>query len=63
MAKQRLSLANVALNTIVELIIIFTAAAAGAVIGSGRSLQGFEWFLAITFVLMAVVLRTLAELC
>ncbi|MFH1237936.1 MAG: hypothetical protein ABIH79_02250 [archaeon] len=58
---KKLSIFKIALETTSGIIIIFTAAAAGAVIGSGRNMTLIEWFLAIIFVSVAIIIRKFSE--
>ncbi|MCA9485383.1 MAG: hypothetical protein KC506_00900 [Nanoarchaeota archaeon] len=51
------SLLKLILETTAELIIIFTAAAAGAVIGSGRQMTSIEHILSFIFVLLAIITK------
>jgi len=52
---------KITLETISEMVIIFTAAAAGAVIGSGKTMTSAEWFLATILVCEAVILRRFSK--
>jgi hypothetical protein len=61
MAK-KFSLWNITFETLAELILIFTAAATGAIIGQGKQLTNIEWVLAIIFILCSISLKKVSKI-
>ncbi|MBU2562590.1 MAG: hypothetical protein KKF68_02935 [Nanoarchaeota archaeon] len=59
MDRKRFSLFKIILETFSELILIFTAAAAGVSIGQRGHLMKSEWILATFLILISILLKTI----